>query len=199
MIARLTGELAESSCTACVVDAGGVGYDVSIPLSTFDKLPHLGERVRLYIHTQVREDAITLFGFATQEERELFQLLIGVNGVGPKAAVSLLSSISLPKLILAITAGDAKALKAPNVGPKTAQRIVLELRDKLSGAAVQAGMDPAAAGGLLEEHSPVGEAVSALVALGYTQSEAASAISGLEEGLPVEELVKAGLKRLMRR
>ena len=87
MIARLTGELAESSCTACVVDAGGVGYDVSIPLSTFDKLPHLGERVRLYIHTQVREDAITLFGFATQEEREQAQALCKAEG-GHLAVIS---------------------------------------------------------------------------------------------------------------
>ena len=199
MIYCLNGRLLEKDAVSAVVDCGGVGYRCLVSAATLQQLPAAGSPVTLYTWLQVREDGVELFGFAQKEEREMFQLLIGVNGVGPKAAVSLLSSISLPKLVLAITAGDAKALKAPNVGPKTAQRIVLELRDKLSGAPVQAGMDPAAAGGLLEEHSPVGEAVSALVALGYTQSEAASAISGLEEGLPVEELVKAGLKRLMRR
>ena len=135
MIARLTGELAESSCTACVIDAGGVGYDVSIPLSTFDKLPHPGERVRLYIHTQVREDAITLFGFATQEERELFRYLINVSGIGGKLALSVLSTMPVSAFCAAIATNDIKAISRINgIGKRTAERLVVELRDKLSAA-----------------------------------------------------------------
>ena len=135
MIARLTGELAESSCTACVIDAGGVGYAVSIPLSPFATLPHPGERVRLYIHTQVREDAITLFGFATQEERELIRYLINVSGIGGKLALSVLSTKPVSAFCAAIATNDIKAISRLNgIGKRTAERLVVELRDKLSAA-----------------------------------------------------------------
>ena len=199
MIYCLTGRLLDKDAGSAVVDCGGVGYRCVVSAATLQGLPPAGGQVTLYTWLQVREDGVELFGFAQKEERDLFQLLIGVSGVGPKAAVSILSSIPLQRLILAIGAGDAKAIKAPGVGPKTAQRIVLELRDKVGGVAAMAGgegiaLPAAAAGG----DSPLGEAVSALVSLGYSPSEAAAALSGLEDGLPVEELVKAGLKRLMR-
>ena len=199
MIYCLTGRLLDKDPSAAMVDCGGVGYRCVVSAATLQSLPQVGSQVTLYTWLQVREDGVELFGFARKEERDLFQLLIGVSGVGPKAAVSILSTIPLQKLLLAISAGDAKAIKAPGVGPKTAQRIVLELKDKVGGVAGAAGVETASIPlSAMGESSALSEASSALVALGYSPSEAAAALSGLEDGLPVEELVKAGLKRLMR-
>ena len=145
MIARLRGILLESSYTACVIEAGGVGYEAAIPLSTFEKLPRTGEEASLFIHTQVREDAISLFGFATAEERALFRLLIGVSGIGGKLALNVLSAMPTAAFCQAVTSGDIKMLSRINgIGKRTAERLVVELKEKLSDFSSPAGL-PAAA------------------------------------------------------
>ena len=137
MIAHLRGSLLEKQPNRIIVDVGGVGYDVSVPLSTFYGLGEAGATVALRIHTHVREDALALFGFATRLEQELFERLIGVSGIGPKLALAVLSGIEPPDLIRAIERGDVARLTAiPGVGKKTAERIVLELKDRLPRAVV---------------------------------------------------------------
>src|SRR5258705_13824695 len=132
MIALLRGVLLEKHPNQAIVDAGGVGYDVTIPVSTFTHLPEAGVEVRLRIHTHVREDALSLYGFLTQDEKSLFEKLIGVSGIGPKLAVTILSGLAAGELILAIRNGAIDQLvRIPGVGKKTAERMILELRDKL--------------------------------------------------------------------
>jgi holliday junction DNA helicase RuvA len=173
MIALLRGVLLEKHPNQAIVDVGGVGYDVTIPVSTFTKLPEAGAEVRLRIHTHVREDALALYGFLTQEERALFEKLIGVSGIGPTLAVKILSGLAAPDLILSIRRGEVeKLVKLPGIGQKTAERMVLELRDKLpaTGAEV-AGMPP------VEALSPVDQDVlSALLNLGCTRAHAEAAV-----------------------
>ncbi|MCI8406213.1 MAG: Holliday junction branch migration protein RuvA [Oscillospiraceae bacterium] len=177
-----------------VVECGGIGYSVKTSMTTVSGLPAIGSPVKLYTHLSVREDALDLFGFSQQQELEAFKLLISVSGVGPKAAVSILSSLTPDRLALSVAAGDVKALKAPGVGPKIAQRILLELKDKLSGGSAGAVGAPS-----LEAAPIVGnasEAISALEALGYSRGDAAQAISKLEPDTSVEEMIKYGLKAL---
>src|SRR5579863_3094512 len=142
MIAVLRGTLLEKHPNQAIVDTGGVGYDVIIPVSTFTHLPESGAEVRLRIHTHVREDALALYGFLTQDEKALFEKLIGVSGIGPTAAVKILSGLAAPDLIHAIQRGEVdKLVRIPGVGKKTAERMVLELRDKLPAVV---GDEPAA-------------------------------------------------------
>ena len=132
MIGMLTGLVAEKNFSSCIIDVHGVGYEVAIPLSTFDRLPLEGSEAKLYIHTAVREDAITLFGFATPEEKKLFQQLIQVSGVGGKLALNVLSAMPAASFCAAVSAEDVKALSRINgVGKRTAERLIVELRDKL--------------------------------------------------------------------
>src|ERR1041384_598301 len=132
MIAQLRGGLLEKHPNQAIVETGGVGYDVTIPVSTFTKLPDAGSEVRLRIHTHVREDALALYGFLTQDEKALFEKLISVSGIGPTLAVKILSGLAAPELILAIRRGEVdKLVRIPGIGKKTAERMVLELRDKL--------------------------------------------------------------------
>lgn len=178
-----------------VVECGGIGYSVKTSMTTIAGLPAVGSAVKLYTYLSVREDALDLFGFLQQQELDAFKLLISVSGVGPKAAVSILSSLTVDRLALCISAGDVKALKAPGVGPKTVQRILLELKDKLSDAA------PGGQGGLPAlENGPImgnaSEAISALEALGYSRGDAAQVISKLDPETPVEDMIKHGLKAL---
>src|SRR5947208_1738621 len=134
MIALLRGVLVEKHPNQAIVEAGGVGYDVTIPVSTFTHLPDAGGTVTLRIHTHVREDAIALFGFLTPEEKTLFERLISVSGVGPKLGITILSGLATPDLVAAIRGGQLERLvKIPGIGKKTAERLVLELRDKLEG------------------------------------------------------------------
>src|SRR6187200_286351 len=134
MIAHLRGTLLEKHPNQAIVDAQGVGYDVTIPISTFSTLPNLGESVALRIHTHVREDAIALFGFAKAEEKALFEKLIAVSGIGPKLAITILSGLAASDLVQAIRGGAVERLvRIPGIGKKTAERMVLELRDKLEG------------------------------------------------------------------
>ncbi len=143
MIALLRGTLIEKSPNQAVVDVAGVGYDVTIPVSTFSALPSEGGEVRLRIHTHVREDAIALFGFGTVEEKQVFEKLIGVSGIGPKLAVTVLSGLAAPDLIRAIRNSEIERLvRIPGVGKKTAERMVLELKDKLLAPVAAEGVTP---------------------------------------------------------
>jgi len=174
MIAHLRGVLLEKHPNQAVVEAGGVGYDVAIPVSTFTQLPDVGAEVRLRIHTHVREDALSLYGFLSQDERALFEKLIGVSGIGPTLAVKILSGLAAPDVIAFIRRGEVdKLVRIPGVGKKTAERLVLELRDKLpavSGPAPDAARGP-------EELSPVDQDVlSALLNLGCARPQAEAAV-----------------------
>ena len=173
MIALLRGVLLEKHPNQAIVETGGVGYDVTIPVSTYTHLPNAGEEVRLRIHTHVREDALALYGFLTQEEKGLFEKLIGVSGIGPKLAVTILSGLAAPDLIHAIGRGEVERLvRIPGIGKKTAERMVLELRDKLP---VVAGEQPAAAAAAtlsaIEQ-----DVLSALLNLGCARPQAETAV-----------------------
>ncbi len=173
MIALLRGSLLEKHPNQAIVEAGGVGYDVTIPVSTYTHLPDAGAEVRLRIHTHVREDALSLYGFLTQDEKGLFEKLIGVSGIGPKLAVTILSGLVAPDLIGAIRRGEVDRLvRIPGIGKKTAERIVLELRDKLPAAT---GDEPAApnAGALSAVEQDV---LSALLNLGCGRPQAEAAV-----------------------
>lgn len=187
MIARLSGTLAESSFTSCVVDCGGVGYEVQIPVSTFDKLPQPGNQVILRIHTAVREDAITLYGFATEEERKLFRLLIEVSGIGGKLALNVLSSTAVTTFCAAVGASDVKALSRINgIGKRTAERIIVELRDKLNSSL---GGDAAiaAATATPQNASAINDVALALEQLGFKRDAIDKTLKTLAAELPAEE------------
>lgn len=172
MIAHLRGTLIEKHPNQAVVEAGGVGYDVAIPISTYTALPEVGAEVRLRVHTVVREDAILLFGFATAAEKGLFEKLIGVSGIGPKMAVGVLSGMAAGELAGVIKAGDvARLTRVPGIGKKTAERMVLELRDKLEGSA--AGPAVAVVAAMTADE---GDVVSALVNLGCQRPAAEAAV-----------------------
>lgn len=194
MIYSVTGNLVHTEPGAAVVDVGGVAFRCMTSMNTLRSLPRLSEKVTLYTYLNVREDALDLFGFATKGELSCFRLLTGISGVGPKVGLAILSQLTPEEVALA-AAGDAKRFtKASGVGQKLAQRIVLELKDKvkdLSGAAPVAGMPepggPSASGN-------ASQAVGALVALGYSASEAAAAVGRLDSALPPEELIRLALK-----
>ena len=199
----ISGELVLAEPNTAVVDAGGIGYKMTVSGNTLGKLAGKnGTKVKLFTHLSVREDGIELFGFYTQEELSAFRLLIGVSGVGPKAAVSILSYLTPDKFALAVCSEDKKTLsKASGVGAKTAARIILELKDKLG-----AGMSFAGDTGMTESTVaavPSGEnlndAIEALSVIGYTRSEILSALRGVDTAsMSVEEIFKAATKRLMR-
>lgn len=200
MIAQLSGTLLESSFTSCVIDCGGVGYEVQIPVSTFDKLPRPGEKATLKIHTAVREDAITLYGFATGEERKLFRLLIEVSGIGGKLALNVLSSTSIGAFCAAVGASDVKALSRINgIGKRTAERIVVELRDKLNSGL---GGDMAIAAAVPEKASALNDVALALEQLGFKRDAIDKVLKSLAAELPEgeeidgEKLLRSAIRKL---
>ena len=195
MIYCITGKLLAIEPTFAVVEAGGVGYRCSTTTTTLAQLPPRGETATLYTYLHVREDVLELFGFADPEELRCFRMLITVSGVGPKVALAILSENAPVRLLLAIAAGDIKALtRASGVGPKVAQRVILELKDKVGAADAAAGFVAAAMD--TPAHSAQGEAISALVALGYAQTDAAAIIARLDPALPVDALIKEALKKI---
>jgi len=208
MFYYISGKLAYLDPTTAVVDAGGVGYKFTISQSTYSQMPphrSVDEKptVTLYSYMAVREDAVELYGFATEDELSSFKLLITVSGVGPKAAISILSLLSPSKLALAICTDDKKTIaKANGVGPKTAARIVLELKDKLKGQAIAAsdesGVESDVAD-ILGSSDKKADALSALTVLGYTRSEAETVLRKIDiTSLEVDDIIKEALKRLMR-
>ena len=199
MIAYLHGKLADSAPTHVVVDCNGVGYSVFIPLSSYDKLPHRDGEVKLltYHHVVEREGTQQLFGFVTPEEREMFLLLISISGIGPRLAINILSSTSISALRNAIASGDTRTLSAlRGIGKKTAERLVVELKDKLGEAVAFVARGRAATA----EEQKLTDAVLALVSLGYKQVDAHKAVIAAAAKLgaeaTVEELVRAVLKNV---
>lgn len=204
MIAYIKGALTytEPEEGVAVLESGGIGYRILLSGRDLDLLPPVGEELRLYTHLQVREDAFVLFGFFTKEDRKLFQQLLGVNGIGPKAALGVLTALSADDLRFAVLADDAKAIaKAPGIGIKTAQKLILELKDKLSleeafEARLENHQTKAAAGAASDLSEARNEAVEALTALGYSASESLKAVRKVEaaDGMSVEDILKAALK-----
>ncbi|HXZ48661.1 MAG TPA: Holliday junction branch migration protein RuvA [Usitatibacter sp.] len=188
MIGRIHGVLTEKNPPQVLVVAHGVGYEIDVPMSTFYHLPRTGENVELLTHLVVREDAHLLFGFLTAAERAAFRQLLKVSGVGPKVALAVLSGLSVEDLAVAVAGQDAaRLIRIPGVGRKTADRLVLELRDKL----------PMAAGAARAEAAPArGDVVSALLALGYNDREAQAAVKELPAELALADAIRQALKHL---
>jgi len=199
MIAHLNGVLLTKSTQSIIIDVGGVGYEVIVPLSTFYALPDAKERVGLRIYTHVREDALILFGFHTRLEKDLFVMLISVSGIGPKLGVNILSGIGPRELLEAIAKGDALRLQAiPGVGKKTAERMALELKDRASKALGDGDM-PQVAAPAGAERRIMDDALSALVNLGYSTKSAKMAVDKAQASLgemTLEGLIREALRAL---
>jgi Holliday junction DNA helicase RuvA len=204
MIAHLSGTLREKQATSVILDVGGVGYEVTIPVTTFFNLEEPGSQVQLRIYTHVREDTLQLFGFRTPRERELFTLLISVSGIGPKSGIAMLSGMSADEIVTAIRTNNlARLTSIPGVGRKTAERLVIELRDKmaaLSGPELDAAIEAGAAGAAAPSEDVLREdTLSALTNLGYQKALAEKAITqAAQEGgdLTVELLLRRSLRHL---
>ena len=197
MIYCLTGKIVKKSMSAVVLSCGGVGYYAQCPASVAGALPGVGKEATLYTVMSVTENDVSLYGFATEEQQACFEMLTAVSGVGPKVGLAILSVMEPPRVALAISAGDHKAFKAANgVGPKLAQRIVLELKDKVAKGFVDGISLEDVAGAASGEPATqsASQAIAALVSLGYSQSEAALAISKIDATLPVEEIIKLALR-----
>ena len=202
MISYIRGTLAEKNEDSAVVEAHGVGYQIFVPVPVLSELPPLGESVKIYTYFSVREDGMSLFGFLSRQDLAMFKQLIGVNGIGPKSALGILSALRPDVLRMAVASGDAKTIsRAPGVGPKTAQRIILDLKDKIRPEDVLAGgLEESLA--VPEEISGVGqagkEAVEALTALGYSTAEAAGAVKKVKitEEMTAEDVLKGALRHL---
>ncbi len=199
MIASITGKITRKAADYLIVDVSGIGYQVQVPLSTFCSVPDPGGIVHLHIHTHLREDSLSLFGFLSEAEKEMFLLLMSVSGIGPKLALAVLSSLPVADLCCALTGGDEAALCAiPGIGKKTAARMVLELKEKIAAVATDAG--GRASGGQQPAHHD--DVVSALVNLGYKKPQAEEAVRKVRQqrpGLSVEDLIREVLLFLMRR
>lgn len=207
MIGRIRGILVEKTPGQALVECAGLGYEIDIPYTTFFHLPESGQEVTLHTHFAVREDAQNLYGFAARLDRDLFRLLIKVNGVGPKLAVGILSGLDAQQFIRCVEAKDANALvKLPGVGKKTAERLLIEMADRigqLEGQFVPMSPGATGVGGVSPDQSVAGpdpreEAEAALIALGYKPQEAAKAISKVaEEGATSETLIRLALRNMI--
>lgn len=202
MIGSLRGILAQKSPQSVLVDLAGIGFEVMVPLSTLYGLPESGQEVRLFVHTHVRDNQILLVGFLREEEKEVFRFLTGVTGIGPRLALNVLSALAPEEILEAILRGDAQRLRAvPGVGRKTAERIVVELKDRIPPREVRIGR---AAELRVSDRQVILEALSALVNLGYSRGEADKAVAKVLEtrpetgGLRVEILLKEALRSLAR-
>ena len=199
MISSLRGRLIFTDNTSVVVECGGVGLRCMVTKNTLYRLPQKGNEVFLHTFLAVREDSLDLYGFSDSDELEAFRLITSVNGVGPKLGIAILSEFTAEKLTVFIASGDAKALTAAaGVGIKLAQRIVLELKDKVGAVSIGVAEDVKAIGNATA-HTNTAEAVAALVSLGYSQSEASLAVGRLDGTLSTDELIKQALKGLARR
>jgi len=188
MIGRLNGILIEKSPPQVIVDCGGVGYEVEVPMSTFYNLPEIGAKIQLLTHFVVREDAQLLYGFGTDEERATFRQLLKVNGIGAKPALSILSGVSIEDLVHAVSMQEVAMLtRIPGIGKKTAERLLLELKDKFGVAGTASGTQP---------RSAAHDVLNALLALGYNEREAAAAVKLLDKETSVAEGIKQALKSL---
>ena len=190
MIGRVTGKLIEKQPPQIIVDVQGLGYELDVPMSTFYNLPGLGESITLFTHLVVREDAHLLYGFGSDDERRAFRQLLKISGVGPKLALSVLSGLSVADLAQTVAMQETGRLtKIPGVGKKTAERLVLELRDKLDHA-------PATSGSISSPKANSGDVLNALLALGYNDREAQWALKQIPHDLSVSESIRQALKQL---
>ena len=198
MVAYIKGILEETEADHIVIETGGMGYQVLVPASVFPELPAIGESLKIYTYLHVREDAMILYGFLTKEDRETFKLLITVNGIGPKGAMGILSGLSTYELKVAIMNNDVKSIcLAPGIGKKTAQKLILDLKDKLKiDDYAELISAEATSGSVSDIQGIVEEAILALVSLGYSNSEAVRAVKGLGHLPTVEAIIKEALKKL---
>ena len=203
MMYCVTGKLILIEPHFVVIETGGVGYKCITTTYTISQLPTRGSGATLFTYMYVREDILDLYGFFTVQELDAFKMLITVSGVGPKAALAILSGTSPDRLMLQIASGDAKALKAPGVGPKIAQRIILDLKDKVGNSEILAGVKGMDFGGGIPmgqgEPSAQSEAISALVTLGYGQTDAATVVAKMDKDLSSQDMIRQGLKILARK
>lgn len=198
MISFIKGELNYIGNNFIILETGNIGYEIMVPQSVIVDLPKVGEEAKIHTYMYVREDAINLYGFITRDDLEIFKLLITVSGIGPKGAIGILSGLSTDELKYAILADDVKTItKAPGIGHKTAQKLIIELRDKLTIEEVFSQDKERTT--TTSGNDNVGEAAQALVALGYTSTEATRAVRAvqIEEDASVEDLIKAALKKLI--
>ncbi|MGN0134042.1 MAG: Holliday junction branch migration protein RuvA [Anaerotignum sp.] len=200
MIAYIKGTLERRAESYIIIETGGIGYQIFVSPATLAKLPQTGERVKVFTYFSVKEDGVSLYGFASAEEQEMFHKLLTVSGVGPKGALGFLSQLTPQEIILAIISEDVKTLsKAPGVGRKTAQRVILELKDKFKteealsmGEELQGDAETSVGG------DAKFEAIDAMTALGYSRSEAAKAVNAVAaEGMSTEDILKAALKKMI--
>lgn len=208
MIRYLRGILTEAGETEIVVEVQGIGYAVNVPASMMGNLPELGEQMKVYTYFSVREDAMQLFGFLSGEDLEMFKLLISVNGIGPKAGLGIMGSMSAEDIRFAVMSEDVKTIsRAPGIGPKTAKKVILELKDKIDleemvvravGPEIQGNASADMGTGTGNQSAVVQDAIEALVVLGYPKTDAARAVRSVEltEDMTVEEMLKRSLKNL---
>lgn len=197
MIGYITGEYTESDDNSIIVEAYGVGYEIMVPASIIPRLPLYGSRVKIYTYQNVREDALDLYGFLTKDDLYIFKLLITVNGIGPKGALSILSYISPDELRMAVISDDVKRIQsAPGIGIKTAQKLIIELKDRIKSEDILYHRDNVTDGNM--SMTVRDEAVEALSALGYTPSEAMKAVRNvaITDDMGSEDILKQALKRL---
>lgn len=203
MISYIKGELVDVTEQTIVLECNGIGYEIAVPVSTLTELPSTGNEIKIHTYLYVREDAVNLYGFLTKEDLYVFKLLIGVNGIGPKGALGILSAITPDELRFAILADDVKTIaKAPGIGNKTAQKLIIELKDKLKLSDVfEQSLKAGVKGIETTENANMdirSEAVQALASLGYSLSEATKAVGKVEidSETTVEQLLKAALKKI---
>ncbi len=197
MIYSITGIIAQVEPYHIVVECGGIGYSIRTSMTSLSKLANIGEKVKIYTYLHVREDVLDLFGFAELNELNSFKMLISISGVGPKAAISILSDLTPEQFALCVATGDFKTLtKAQGIGAKTAQRIVLELKDKVSKNQIASGVLGETMLDISAKTGNASEAISALEVLGYARSEATQVITKLDSNMSIEEMIKSGLKAL---
>ncbi|MEH6559366.1 MAG: Holliday junction branch migration protein RuvA [Oceanicoccus sp.] len=202
MIGRITGILLEKQAPELLIDVNGVGYEIQAPMTTLYQLPEVGQVVVLHTHFVVREDAQLLYGFAELQERRLFRALIKVNGVGPKLALTILSGIETDEFVRCVRDGDTLSLvRLPGVGKKTAERLLVEMKDRLKDWQIDSTTDSSTSSGTGSSNSITAEAESALVALGYKPQEAAKAIAAANNDSMTssEQLIRASLKNMVNR
>lgn len=195
MISFVKGELAEILEGKVVVETGGLGIEISVPTSVMEQLPRIGEEVKIYTYFRVTEDSMSLYGFNSRRDLEMFEKLIGVNGIGPKGALAILSTITPDELRMAIMTGDDKLIsQAPGIGAKTAQRVIIDLKDKVSAEDV-IGIAPSNTGAAM--NADVIEVIEALVSLGYGRTEAMRMVRSLDtENMNAEQMLKEALRNL---
>lgn len=199
MISFIRGELAEVFEDTVVIDNNGMGYNIKVPMSVLSELPGYGQQVKLFTYMYVREDAVNLYGFLTREDLNIFKLMLGVSGIGPKGALAILSAMTLNELRLAVMSDDAKAIsKAPGVGLKTAQKLIIEIKGRISMPDFADGTTSLLPSPDTADGDARAEAIAALVTLGYSNSEAVLAVKKVDftEDMDAEAVLKASLKHL---